>query len=296
MCYIVDRLCFSTDTSKSTPDHRNQRTSNGNRKPCVFPEIIADHQLNDADKGKSLIDNQFRPAPDNSHQRQTDHGQSVVATAVVAAAAAAADNNFQKTVQQQLEATRQQKVSKFRLPVTTRLQTLRCATPVREKIRQFKQLHELQRLEKLHHSRSIQPSVALAIEISTTEDNVVTCLPTTPPPPDVKSNEASYQKGGGVIHRQSSPTTSWRTWRDVNQSDVYTDVKEYIHTNNLMPDDKRHRIEQWIEQSWNASRSSRTVSRDDERSGQSLAEDTRNELTSAAVEHENVVEHHSAIA
>ena len=245
-------------------------------KLCVFPEIglvpddrtvavpaIVGHYVNLDDKRKNLNENRFKPVPgsyDQPHQRQTNREQSEVA----------ADGNVQKTGQKP-GTTRQQPASKFRQPVTTRLQTLRCATPVREKIRQFKQLHELLRLEKLQHMKSIQPSVALAIEIST-DVNAVTRLQMAPP------NEAKeYPSDGGVTWRNSSPTTTWRTWRDVNQSDVYTDVEEYIRVNNLMPDDRRDRIEEWIEQSWNLLKDANY--HDNEQRRTSLVSDQQKETT-----------------
>ena len=139
-----------------------------------------------------------------------------------------------------------QKSSRFRQPVTTRLQTLRCTTPVREKIRQFKQLYELQRLQRLYENRSAFPSVFAETPVAKATNakgddrrrGVVT-LPTA----DGYSNCGVAD----MPRRKYSPTTSWRTWRDVNRSDVYDDVEKYIDEYNLMPSDKRQRIEQWIE-------------------------------------------------
>ena len=39
---------------------------------------------------------------------------------------------------------------------------------------------------------------------------------------------------------------TWRTWRDVNQSDAYNDVKTYIKDNDLMEGDKEKHITDWV--------------------------------------------------
>jgi hypothetical protein len=145
---------------------------------------------------------------------------------------------------------RQQPAIKFRQPVTSRLQTLRCTTPVREKIRQFKQLHELHRLERLHQLRSTVPSNAV-LSATPAGGAAVVCQDATAADDRLKSLAAT-QQGNSCAVRKISLTTSWRTWRDVNHSDVYNDVEKYISENNLMPNDKRERIAAWIEASCQA--------------------------------------------
>ena len=48
-----------------------------------------------------------------------------------------------------------------------------------------------------------------------------------------------------LLHRTSSSIT-WRTWRDVNESDAYSSVDKYILDNELMSDEKRKHIEEWV--------------------------------------------------
>lgn len=147
----------------------------------------------------------------------------------------------QKTAQKQFVQPRVLRQSpsgaKFRQPVTSRLQNFRCSTPVLEKIRQFKQLHELHRLERLHQVRSsLLPSALIVAETTT---GVADANP--------NARAAGYRLSGSDAARISSPTKSWCTWRDVNQSDVYDDVEKYISENDLLPIDKRDRIMTWLE-------------------------------------------------
>ncbi|XP_067664558.1 uncharacterized protein [Haliotis asinina] len=46
-------------------------------------------------------------------------------------------------------------------------------------------------------------------------------------------------------HRLKSGCT-WKTWRDVNESDAYSDVKKYIEDNELMNSEKESWIKAWI--------------------------------------------------
>jgi hypothetical protein len=156
---------------------------------------------------------------------------------------------------------RQQPAIKFRHPVTSRLQTLRCATPVREKIRQFKQLHEIHRLERLHQLRSTLPSDAVATA-ATADGAAVACQNATAAAADDRLKSlAANQQGNSCAVRKISLTTSWRSWRDVNQSDVYSDVGKYISENNLLPNDKRERISAWIDASCRAIMTATSVER-----------------------------------
>ena len=45
-----------------------------------------------------------------------------------------------------------------------------------------------------------------------------------------------------------SSSKTWRTWRDVNDSYAYTDVKQYIKENELMDEEKEKYINEWIDQ------------------------------------------------
>ena len=40
---------------------------------------------------------------------------------------------------------------------------------------------------------------------------------------------------------------TWQTWRDINQSDAYDNVQSYIDENELLPDDKKQVITNWID-------------------------------------------------
>jgi hypothetical protein len=57
-------------------------------------------------------------------------------------------------------------------------------------------------------------------------------------------NEASEDGGGDKPRPLSSRT--WNTWRDVNDSYAYTDVKKYIKENELMTSEKETWIRNWI--------------------------------------------------
>ena len=49
-------------------------------------------------------------------------------------------------------------------------------------------------------------------------------------------------------NQRLSSAKTWKTWRDVNDSYAYTDVKQYIKDNELMDDEKEKYINEWIEQ------------------------------------------------
>jgi len=51
--------------------------------------------------------------------------------------------------------------------------------------------------------------------------------------------------GGPEVERSPSEQT-WRTWRDVNDSYAYSDVRKYIKDNELMGSEKEEWIKKWV--------------------------------------------------
>ena len=65
---------------------------------------------------------------------------------------------------------------------------------------------------------------------------------------NIKRNETRPDDNGGARGPTGSAKT-WKTWRSVNESDVYTDVRRYIVENDLMSPRRRRRILDWLQDS-----------------------------------------------
>lgn len=60
-------------------------------------------------------------------------------------------------------------------------------------------------------------------------------------------HEDMIQDDSGRTEIERSPSEqTWRTWRDVNDSYAYTDVKKYIRDNELMGNEKEDWIKKWV--------------------------------------------------
>ena len=58
---------------------------------------------------------------------------------------------------------------------------------------------------------------------------------------------AKRDESTGPTEVEKSPSEqTWRTWRDVNDSYAYTDVKKYIRDNELMGNEKEEWIKKWV--------------------------------------------------
>ena len=56
---------------------------------------------------------------------------------------------------------------------------------------------------------------------------------------------------GFKLERERTMKT-WKTWRNVNESYAYCDVRKYIEENELLPEEKGERISQWIDDVYKA--------------------------------------------
>ncbi|RUS89398.1 hypothetical protein EGW08_002835, partial [Elysia chlorotica] len=56
----------------------------------------------------------------------------------------------------------------------------------------------------------------------------------------------SYQDAATSNKTRPVSAATWKTWRDVNTSDAYKDVKKYIRDNDLMDEEREAWIKSWI--------------------------------------------------
>lgn len=66
------------------------------------------------------------------------------------------------------------------------------------------------------------------------------------PAGDARPDSPPAQVPAELLIREFSAKT-WKTWRNVNESDAYMDVKQYIEDNDLMSAEKSSRIYEWME-------------------------------------------------
>lgn len=145
---------------------------------------------------------------------------------------------------------------------------------IRKKIEQFRKWHEKELVNQKWHEKEIINKKIDSIRKEVDEQydadkrkmskplNDLTELPPVFSPSHSnhgrKSNEKSHRKsapdtdpvtqessGGADLERSPSEQT-WRTWRDVNDSYAYTDVKKYIRDNELMGSEKEEWIKKWV--------------------------------------------------
>lgn len=141
---------------------------------------------------------------------------------------------------------------------------------IRKKIEQFRKWHEKEIVNQKWHEKEIINKKIDSIRKEVDEQydadkRKITKpmadmneLPTVFSPSNHGRNDKSHGKsapddlpttqdssGGAEVERSHSEQT-WKTWRDVNDSYAYTDVKKYIRDNELMGSEKEEWIKKWV--------------------------------------------------
>lgn len=136
---------------------------------------------------------------------------------------------------------------------------------IRKKIEQFRKWHEEQYKDKLKklkeevdnqyeaENRRAQTS---RVESHTPQGNIPVekkdrgGKKSKPEPQKSSSSEQTPVLNGenipSSVDEKASSERTWHTWRDVNDSYAYSDVKQYIEDNELMTSEKEEWIKKWV--------------------------------------------------
>ncbi|XP_048730473.1 uncharacterized protein LOC125647719 [Ostrea edulis] len=133
---------------------------------------------------------------------------------------------------------------------------------IRKKIEQFRKWHEEQYKDKLKklkeevdnqfdvENRRAQTSrVGSHTPQGNTKDRQEKKTKTELQQKSSSSGQTPVLNGGNVpssVDEKASSERTWHTWRDINDSYAYTNVKQYIEENELMTTEKEDWIKKWV--------------------------------------------------
>ncbi|XP_005101915.1 uncharacterized protein DDB_G0292186 [Aplysia californica] len=138
---------------------------------------------------------------------------------------------------------------------------------IRRKIEQFKKWHEEQYTDELkrlkiegdpsqrQELREIRAAENDAVDFAKIlEENIIQnrnseLITNASGKKDLNGSGLSRRdKRAAILAAKMRPAsaTTWKTWRDVNDSDAYNDVKKYIEDNDLMDEEREQWIKAWL--------------------------------------------------
>lgn len=136
---------------------------------------------------------------------------------------------------------------------------------IRKKIEQFRKWHEEQYKDKLKRLKEEVDNQYEAENIKAQTSRVGSHTPQgnvsvekrerpekkrKPEPQKSSSSEQTPVQNGenlpSSVDEKASSERTWHTWRDVNDSYAYSDVKQYIEENELMTKEKEEWIKKWV--------------------------------------------------
>lgn len=128
---------------------------------------------------------------------------------------------------------------------------------IRKKIEQFKKWHESQSKEKGQGLKLVDSESASGEETVKKAENSETESAQSPGeivPQGAETRQNNRDTGTRLpeVNSTARPKSArswitWKTWRGVNESYAYNDVKKYIEDNELMTDEKEDWIQKWVD-------------------------------------------------